>query len=114
MTRLILECALAAIVLAAIIATAVQARFLSILRENHPEQWRKLGSPALFKSGSMGNSSAVQQFIKEEKFAGLNDERLSKAAAMLKLANRLYSAVFIIGIALFVWNIYFLPHLKNR
>ena len=68
----------------------------------------------MFKSGSMGNSFAVQQFIKEEKFAGLNDERLSRAGAMLKFANRLYSAVFIAGIALFVWNIYFLPHLKNR
>ncbi len=114
MTRLILAGALLAIAAVAAAVTALQANFLSLLRSKHPDEWRKLGSPAVFKSGSMGNSSAFQQFLKEGKFAELGDKNLSRAAARLQFVNRLYSAVFIAAIALFVWSIYFLPHIQGR
>ncbi|MDE2314721.1 MAG: hypothetical protein KGL04_11170 [Elusimicrobia bacterium] len=114
MTRLILAGALAAVIVIAVAATAFRAKFLSVLRKNHPEQWRKLGAPSLFKSGSIEDSSAFQRFLKEKKFAELGDGKLSRAAAGFQFADRLYSAVFIAAIAIFIWNIYFLPHLQGR
>ena len=54
---------LATVVVAAVVGTKAKARFLILLRDRHPEIYRRLGSPPIFVSTSLPRGLRTQKLI---------------------------------------------------
>jgi len=58
---------LAAVVIAAVVGTKAKARFLILLRDQHPEIYSQLGSPPIFISTSLPRGIRTQRLIFSQK-----------------------------------------------
>ena len=93
------------LILAAIVGIVLSYKFIILLKENHFEKWKELGSPALFSNNSIKNNIAVFKFLKNKEYLKFDNPQLIKTAQILWYYNIFY-IIFFGGIAvLFIFNL---------
>lgn len=94
--------------LAGIVGIVLHYKFLVLLKEEHFEKWKELGSPTLLKNNSIKTNLAIFSFLKNKKYLEMNDPKLIKISMFLWNYSVIYLIFFIV--ALFIFAI----GLKNR
>jgi hypothetical protein len=74
----------------------LHVELLNTLREHHPEEWRRLGSPTLIRNSSVGNNLAVMRFLLEKQYEALGDEGLDRISRTLRLVALAYIGALVI------------------
>lgn len=72
-----------------------QILFLRILKQDHPDEWRRLGSPSLFLNNSIGMTYHELKFLFGRQFIKLNDRKLNSVCQTLLVLNVITMLVFI-------------------
>jgi len=71
-------------------------RFLYLLRVNHIEKWKEIGSPTLILNNTIRNNIAILKFLKNKEYLKLHDKKLSATANFLWKLGGGYIVLFII------------------
>jgi hypothetical protein len=85
-----------------IVGFSVQRRFLTILKNEHGDKWREMGSPSLFANNSIRNSFGVLMFLQKRGYTVLGNPRLASLGNFLRIYSRVYLIVFILALLSFL------------
>jgi len=88
-----------------VVIICLNYQLLFLLRKNHPEKWRELGSPTLVMNNSIKNNLAVLKFLNNQEYLGLKDHKLTKISRLLWNLSRIYLVLLVIVIFLFLINL---------
>jgi hypothetical protein len=78
----------------------VYNKFLFVLKKNHSEKWKELGSPTFIMNNSISNGIVLLKFLWNKEYLKTNDPELIKIAQLTWTVCKVY-IMFIIIIALF-------------
>jgi len=81
-------------------------KLLLLLKENHFEKWKELGSPTLVMNNSIKNNLAMWAFIKNKEYLELNDPWLTKMCQSVRIYGIIYLLFFILIVFLTGIEIY--------
>lgn len=90
---------------ACILGLILHYKFLALLKEKHPKEWERLGSPSLFTNNSIKNSFRTMLFLKNKEYLKTNDLHLKQTAQFLWRYILIYSAVFVVILFLFMSSV---------
>lgn len=71
-------------------------QFFSYLRENHPEEYQRMGEPTLVLNNTPKNNIAFLRFVLGNKSAALGDLELKRHCKILRVIFYTCSAVFLL------------------
>ena len=82
------------------IGFVAHSQVIRLLRSQHPETWRELGSPTLFT-----HSTVLGEFLRKGRFRELGNERLNNRAALNSNLRFSFWVVVIAIVAFFIFVI---------
>jgi hypothetical protein len=77
----------------------LQFHFLKALRGQHPEAWRRLGSPTLLRN-TISTSVNVTKYLLTGNYKELGSERISTLGRCIAIVGLIYSAAFLVALTL--------------
>jgi hypothetical protein len=89
-----------------LVGAALDFWLLRLLRIDHTDTWRSLGSPTLVTGNSLRSMHAVRTFIAEGRHRRLNDRRIDRIVRLRTAFTMIYRAVLVAALAVVVWSIY--------
>ncbi len=80
----------------AIFGLFLHCKFLELLKEEHFEKWKELGSPTLFKNNSIKNNLAILAFLRNGEYIKMDDSQLTKISRLVWNYARFYLIFFVV------------------
>lgn len=88
------------VIIAAIAYLFLFNRFLSFLRKEHPDEWKRLGSPTFFMNNSIANNRAVLRFLRKREYLPTNDPELKRRSILIWKFLKGYLVLFIVALSI--------------
>lgn len=103
---IILPVAFGTILLMMIVGIFLYSKFLNLLKNEHLEEWKRLGSPQLLANNSIKNNLRILVFLKNREYSKFNDLQLTKVSIYLWIYSIIYLLVFVVVLVLFLVNLH--------
>jgi uncharacterized membrane protein YidH (DUF202 family) len=99
------------LIILAVVILYLNYKLLSMLRQNHPQKWRELGSPSLIINNSIQNNVAVLRFLKNKEYVSIGDKRVTTISRLLWRLGLIYLGLLVVVLISFLIS---LPNQKAQ
>lgn len=98
MIKVILPYTFAFMFVAVLVWFLLCVKLFNSLKERHPETYKNMGSPSLFKNNTFSNNINFLKFLFKKEWQQLGDESIEKLGNIMLSFIIAYSALFIVFI----------------